>query len=216
MASNLARITEILADRPVKLVAVTKKADLAQIEEAFELGVTEFGENRIQDALEKREHLSPSLVHSANWHFIGHLQTNKVRQAVGNFCLIHSVDSLKLARQIGKTATAKGIIQAILLQVQILDDPSKSGFTPEQLLDQFAQIRAIPGLAIEGLMTITPHTDDQSIWRQSFSGLRELKTQLELAHAVTLKELSMGMTNDWREAVSQGATIVRLGRAIFN
>src|SRR5690606_38061516 len=99
VAANLARINETLADRPVKLVAVTKQAELAQIEEAFALGVTEFGENRIQDALRKREQLSPALVHGSRWHFIGHLQTNKVKQAVGNFCLIHSVDSLKLAKE---------------------------------------------------------------------------------------------------------------------
>lgn len=215
VAANLARINETLADRPVKLVAVTKKAELAQIEEAFALGVTEFGENRIQDALRKREQLSPSLVQGSRWHFIGHLQTNKVKQAVGNFCLIHSVDSLKLAKEISKEACSKGLVQPVLLQVKIIEDPGKSGFEADELHAQFAEIIALDGLEVKGLMTISPLTEDVLTWRRSFSGLRRLRDELERDHGVKLEELSMGMTNDWQEAVDEGATIVRLGRAIF-
>jgi len=215
VAANLARINETLADRPVKLVAVTKQAELAQIEEAFALGVTEFGENRIQDALRKREQLSPSLVHGSRWHFIGHLQTNKVKQAVGTFCLIHSVDSLKLAKEISKEACSKGLVQPILLQVKITEDPAKSGFEADELKAQFAEINALDGLEVKGLMTITPLTEDVLTRRRSFSGLRRLRDELERDHDVKLEELSMGMTNDWQEAVDEGATIVRLGRAIF-
>ncbi|MBI1270063.1 YggS family pyridoxal phosphate-dependent enzyme [bacterium] len=215
VAANLARINEELAGKQVRLIAVTKKAEPSQMEEAFGLGVTEFGENRIQDALAKREKLSPSLVQNAKWHFIGHLQTNKVKQAVGNFSLIHSVDSLKLAREISRVASSRGMTQAILLQVKLVEDPDKSGFSRKEILSQFEEISKLPNLRVEGLMTITPLTEDPSITKQCFTGLRQLRSELEAGHGVALKELSMGMTNDWQEAVDCGATMIRLGRAIF-
>ena len=215
VTANLARINEELAGKQVRLIAVTKKAETSQMEEAFGLGVTEFGENRIQDALAKREKLSPSLVQNAKWHFIGHLQTNKVKQAVGNFSLIHSVDSLKLAREISRVASSRGMTQAILLQVKLAEDADKSGFSKNELLSQFDEISKLPNLRVEGLMTITPLTDDPSIRKQCFTGLSQLRSELEASHGVSLKELSMGMTNDWQEAVDCGATMIRLGRAIF-
>lgn len=215
MARNLASIEKALADSQVRLIAVTKKASPSQMEEAYNLGVTEFGENRIQDALSKREVLSPSLVQNANWHFIGHLQTNKVKQAVGNFSLIHSVDSLKLAKEISKVASKKGLVQAILLQVKVLDDPDKSGFSAEQLKTEFPQLNALPNLDIQGLMTITPLSDDTSVAPRCFDGLKDLRVELENTHNVKLKELSMGMSNDWPEAVRSGSTMIRVGRAIF-
>lgn len=216
MAANLARIEKALTDKHVKLIAVTKKASAPQMEEAFSSGITEFGENRIQDALAKRENLSPSLVQGANWHFIGHLQTNKVKQAVGNFKLIHSVDSFKLAKEISKVASSRNVTQAILLQVKVVEDPNKSGFSPQELLDKFEEILSLPAIEIQGLMTITPLTEDQEVQTNCFIGLRELKEKLESIHSVTLKELSMGMTDDWPQAVKCGATMIRVGRAIFN
>ena len=216
MAANLARIEKALTDKHVKLIAVTKQASAPQMEEAFSLGITEFGENRIQDALKKRETLSPSLVQGANWHFIGHLQTNKVRQAVGNFSLIHSVDSLKLAREISRVASARNLTQAILLQVKVAEDPDKTGFSPQELFDNFKTIMDLPSLEIKGLMTITPLTDDLEVQKQCFIGLRILKEKLEATYSVHLEELSMGMSDDWPEAVECGATMIRVGRAIFN
>ena len=216
MAANLARIEKALTDKHVKLIAVTKKASAPQMEEAFSSGITEFGENRIQDALAKRDTLSPSLVQGANWHFIGHLQTNKVKQAVGNFKLIHSVDSFKLAKEISKVASSRNVTQAILLQVKVVEDPNKSGFSPQELLDKFPELLSLPALEIQGLMTITPLTEDQEVHTKCFIGLRELKEKLESIHSVTLKELSMGMTDDWPQAVKCGATMIRVGRAIFN
>lgn len=215
MAANLARIEEALAGKRVRLIAVTKKAAPSQMEEAFAEGVTEFGENRIQDALNKREELSPSLVQNARWHFIGHLQTNKVKYAIGNFALIHSVDSLKLAKEISRVAAKKGITQSILLQVKVAEDPSKSGFTREELKEELDQIKALPNLDIQGLMTITPLTDDRSFRKQCFIDLKALRDELEIEHGIPLKELSMGMTDDWQDAVDCGATMIRLGRAIF-
>lgn len=215
MAANLARIEEALAGKRVRLIAVTKKAAPSQMEEAFAQGVTEFGENRIQDALNKREELAPSLVQNARWHFIGHLQTNKVKYAIGNFALIHSVDSLKLAKEISRVAAKKGITQSILLQVKVAEDPSKSGFTREELKEELDQIKALPNLDIQGLMTITPLTDDRSFRKQCFIDLKALRDELEKEHGIPLKELSMGMTDDWQDAVDCGATMIRLGRAIF-
>jgi pyridoxal phosphate enzyme (YggS family) len=215
VADNLARIKETIGHRPIKLVAVTKTAKPSQIEEAFAFGVTEFGENRLQDAVNKQEKLPPDLVSSSNWHFIGHLQTNKVRQAVGRFSLIQSVDSLHLAQEISKVAARQGTDQRILLQVKMADDPAKFGFSPTQLQADFVEILKLPNLKIDGLMTITPLTEDKEVWQQCFIGLKQLREDLEKTHGVSLRELSMGMSSDWQEAITCGATMVRLGRAIF-
>jgi pyridoxal phosphate enzyme (YggS family) len=216
VADNLARIRQTIGASPVKLVAVSKSATPAQIEEAFNAGVTEFGESRIQDALKKMSSLPPSVATNSRWHFIGHLQTNKVRQAVGKFALIHSVDSLHLAEEISRVAAKLGITQSILLQVKIVDDNSKGGFTPETLRQSFDQLRRLPNIRIEGLMTITPLTDDVSVWKRCFTGLKELKDELTKTYDLKLSELSMGMSADWQEAIACGATMVRLGRAIFD
>jgi len=215
VAANLALIRDFLGEHPVKLIAVTKAASLSQMEEAFTCGVTEFGENRVQDALEKMQKLSPNTVQNVNWHFIGHLQTNKVKLAVGNFALIHSVDSLRLAKEISATAQKKNITQAVLLQVMVLPDPNKSGFSIDELKASMDELLALPGIKIEGLMTITPLTEDRAVWTESFTRLRSLRDELREAHGIELKELSMGMTSDWRDAVACGATMLRLGRAIF-
>jgi pyridoxal phosphate enzyme (YggS family) len=215
VAANLALIREQLGEHPVKLIAVTKAASLSQIEEAFQCGVTEFGENRVQDALSKMQQLSPNTVQGVNWHLIGHLQTNKVKLAVGNFTLIHSVDSLRLAKEISATAQKKNLTQRVLLQVMVLPDPNKSGFTVDELKASMDELLALPGIKIEGLMTITPFTYDSAVWTDSFNRLRRLRDELSAAHGIELKELSMGMTNDWRDAVACGATMVRIGRAIF-
>ncbi len=215
MAANLAKVREAIDDQTVRLIAVTKHATNAQIEEAFSLGVSEFGESRIQDALKKRDELPPHVALNSNWHFIGHLQSNKVKQAVGNFALIHSVDSLSLAEEVSRIACQKGTTQSILLQVKILADDSKSGFTKEDLRKNLSTILALPSIKVEGLMTITPLTNDVKLWHESFSGLSSLRDQINREFGISLKELSMGMSDDWREAIICGSTMIRLGRAIF-
>ena len=215
VADNLARIKETIGNRPVKLIAVTKSAKPAQIEEAYSSGVTEFGESRVQDVLAKMKVLPPPVVDNSKWHFIGHLQTNKVKQAIGKFALIHSVDSLNLAKEISKVATSRELIQPVLLQVKVVEDADKTGFSPDELRVQFAQIKSLPGLKIEGLMTITPFTEDKEVWQKCFDGLRDLRDELEKAFDVNLRELSMGMSTDWQEAIKCGATMVRIGSAIF-
>lgn len=215
VAANLAKVREAIDDQAVRLIAVTKHATNAQIEEAFSLGLSEFGESRVQDALKKREELPPHVALNSNWHFIGHLQSNKVKQAVGNFALIHSVDSLSLAEEVSRIAVQKGTTQSILLQVKILADDSKSGFTKEDLRQNLSTILALPSIKVEGLMTITPLTNDPKLWHKSFSGLSALRDQLNSEFSISLKELSMGMSDDWREAIICGSTMIRLGRAIF-
>lgn len=215
MADNLARIRESIGARPVKLIAVTKYVGPEGIEMAYQCGVTEFGENKIQDALDKQEQLSGQLSGKVNWHFIGHLQTNKVKKAVGRFALIHSVDSLRLAQEISNAAVRLSLVQPVLLQVKILPDQAKSGFTVAEVKEALPVVSKLPGLRVDGLMTITPLSEDPAVWHQCFEGLRALRDELEQKFAVELKELSMGMSQDWQEAVRCGATMVRLGKAIF-
>lgn len=217
MAANLANVRELLGDysQQTKLIAVSKNASIEQITEACNLGVHDFAESRIQDALSKKAQMAPQIALQTNWHFIGHLQTNKVKQAVGNFSLIHSVDSFKLASEISKTAQTRKVEQAILLQVKMQNDESKSGFEPQELRDCFAQILALPAIKVQGLMTISPLTSDASVWKYSFNKLRELRDELASEHKVQLNELSMGMSDDWQDAITCGSTMIRLGRAIF-
>lgn len=215
VAANLARVKESLGKNPVTLIAVSKYVGLEEIKEAIECGVTEFAESRIQDALKKQDAMPADTAKDIRWHFIGHLQSNKVKKALGRFALIHSVDSLNLAKVLSEEALKQGLVQAILLQVKILADPDKSGFSPPELLECFSEINKLPGLKVEGLMTMTPLTDEKSIWAQCFLGLKCLKEDIEKRHGVRLKELSMGMSDDYLEAVKCGATMVRVGRSIF-
>jgi pyridoxal phosphate enzyme (YggS family) len=215
VTENIARIRDALGQHAITLVAVTKSAQLPQIEEAHRTGVTEFGESRIQDALAKMNNLPDWLMDNSHWHFIGHLQTNKVKQAVGRFALIHSVDSLRLAQEISKSSAQKGIKQAILLQVKMVSDPDKSGFEPEDLKRCFREILQLPNLDLKGLMTITPLRATEHERVACFEGLRQLRDYLAREYKVVLPELSMGMSNDWREAISCGATMVRIGSEIF-
>lgn len=216
MADNLARVRETIGTLPVRLVAVTKTATIHQIEEAFASGVSDFAENRVQDALIKQSQLKPGMADKVRWHFIGHLQTNKINKVIGHFDLIHSIDSMDLAREVSRASIAKGIIQPILLQVKMAEDPNKGGFVPDDLKDHFSDLQSLSGIRVDGLMTIAPFTTDNTTWRFCFKGLQLLRNELESVYGVKLKELSMGMTEDYKEAIACGSTMVRLGRAIFN
>jgi hypothetical protein len=215
VADNLARIRESIGAQPVKIIAVTKYTGPEGIEEAFDCGVTEFGENRVQDLVRKHGQLPERLRTQINWHFIGHLQTNKVKQVVGQCTLIHSVDSLHLAQAVSREAARRSVTQPVLLQVKVISDPGKFGFTQEELKADLGTILALPNIEVKGLMTITPLTGDPAVRQQCFEGLKALRDELEKTHGIALAELSMGMTDDWPEAIRCGATMVRLGRAIF-
>lgn len=215
VADNLARIRENIGAYPVKLIAVSKGATPDMVMEAFRSGVTEFGENRVVDFLKKKNEMPEMVQDKIHWHFIGHLQTNKVNKVVGEVTLIHSIDSLRLAKEVSLQAEKKGLVQSVLLQVKVLEDPAKSGFTPDELRSQFAELQKLPAIKICGLMTISPNSDDATIWHNCFDGLKLLRDELQMQFGIELKELSMGMTQDYEEALACGSTMVRIGRAIF-
>ena len=213
VADNIARFRESVREQDVTLIAVTKFASVAQIEEAFQAGVTEFGENRLQHAQAIRKELPPKVEQGSRWHFIGHLQTNKAKQVVGAFGLIHSVDSVNLATQLSKAASERMINQAVLLQVKIADDPNKFGFDTDELKKVFSQLAQLPNLQIQGLMTITPLNADAVVTSSCFNQLRALRDELQQEHNVQLKELSMGMSDDWPQAVSVGSDHGAFGKS---
>jgi pyridoxal phosphate enzyme (YggS family) len=201
----------------VRLVAVSKTVSLEKIIEAREAGVGLFGENRVQEALDKIDRLGQSGQSGANWHFIGHLQKNKVKQIIGRFGLIHSVDSTALARAINEKSLAQGLITSVLIQVNVSGETSKFGMAPEELESTLKEVSKMPGVKVEGLMTIPPYAQDPEKSRGVFVRLRELRDKMaELGiEGIALKELSMGMSNDFTVAIEEGATLVRVGSAIF-
>jgi pyridoxal phosphate enzyme (YggS family) len=189
----------------VTLVAVSKTVDAAAVREAFEAGQRHFGENRVQDAAMKMAALT-ELRLSITWHLIGRLQSNKAGKAAGLFDLFHSVDSVDLAEQLSRRAPKP---LPILLEVNVSGEPSKAGFEPARLEETLAAVRALPNMEVRGLMTMAPLNPDPETARPFFRRLRELRDR----HGLT--DLSMGMTDDFEVAVEEGATIVRVGRAIF-
>jgi len=195
----------------VSLVAVTKGHSPEMIRSAADSGQTLFGENKVQEAKAKIP-LCPGKLH---WHMIGHLQSNKCRDAVYFFEMIESVDSLELAQELDKAAAKWGKTMPILLEVNIAGESSKFGFRPDQLLDQFLQINDLPKIEIHGLMTIAPWTPEPEKVRPIFEQLRELKEQCEQKLGAPLPHLSMGMSGDFETAIEEGATIVRIGTALF-
>ncbi len=186
----------------VRLVTVSKTFPLEAIQAALDAGQTLFGENRVQEALPKIEKLTRS---AASFHLIGHLQSNKARHA-GAFGMVESVDSIKLAQAIDRRLDHP---LPILLEVNVSGEVSKHGFTPDDLTGAYAEIGTLPNLDVRGLMTVAPLAADPEEVRPHFRHLRTLRDELGLL------ELSMGMTNDFRVAIEEGATIVRIGRAIF-
>jgi pyridoxal phosphate enzyme (YggS family) len=197
----------------ITLVAVSKTKPLEIIKIAYNLGVTHFGENRIQEVLTKVAAFSPPTL---AWHMIGHLQSNKVGKATGIFACIHSVDSLHLAQLLNRRAEHAGMRQTVLLQVNVSGESSKEGMTVEETIPLARQIVTLPYLDVQGLMTIAPLVEDAEQVRPVFRALRHLRGRLrqEIPDA-TWSHLSMGMTDDFQVAIEEGATIVRVGRAIF-
>jgi|YNPNPStandDraft_1061719.scaffolds.fasta_scaffold00028_11 pyridoxal phosphate enzyme (YggS family) len=196
----------------VRLVAVTKTVDLGRLKEAVAYGQTHFGENYLQEAKAKITALGEGLT----WHFIGHLQSNKAKAAVEFFHLIHSVDRLKLAQALEEAAARRGKVQDILLQVNLAGEKTKSGAAVGDVPDLLKEIRKMPHLRVLGLMILPPWLPDPEKVRPYFRALRELRDKLrEDGVAGELPELSMGMSGDFEVAVEEGATLVRIGTAIF-
>lgn len=204
---------EIVPYKPT-IIAVTKYFGADKLIEAYNDGLRDFGENRVQDALEKFGSLPEEIKANSRFHLIGHLQSNKVKKAVGNFDYIHSIDSLKLAKSVSEHAIEKGIVQKILLQVNNANEEAKSGFCVEDLKRDFKEIVSLKGIEVAGLMNIAPIAPEQEL-RRLFKGMRELKLELEEAFSYPLKELSMGMSGDYKIALEYGATMIRIGRKLF-
>jgi hypothetical protein len=198
----------------IRLVAATKNVTVERIEEGIDAGLSILGENRVQEAVPK---IAALIRASIRWHFIGHLQRRKVRSVIGLFDLIHSVDSLDLAREIDRRAGEAGRKQDVLLEVNIGGEPTKAGFRSDDLLRVVPSIAALGHMRIRGLMTIPPPTREAESARRYFQALRELARRIEEQRipAVIMDELSMGMSNDYEVAVEEGATLVRVGTAIF-
>ena len=198
----------------IRLVAATKSVSVERISEAVTAGVTILGENRLQEALPKIERLSQKPV---AWHFIGRLQRRKVKAVVGKFALIHSVDSIELAEEINRRAQEVGIRQSVLLEVNIAGEATKGGFASQTVVDACGHLRGLSHVMVKGLMTVPPLDPDLVKTRQYFRQLRELAQSLTGSGLVTINmdELSMGMSADYSVAVEEGATLVRVGTAIF-
>ncbi|MDD5136901.1 MAG: YggS family pyridoxal phosphate-dependent enzyme [Candidatus Omnitrophica bacterium] len=197
----------------VKLICVTKTASIGDIEEVLKSEIRFLGENRVQDALAKYV----AIGNRAEWHLIGHLQTNKAKDAVGMFSLIHSVDSVRLAGAIDKEAAKSGKVQDILIQVNTSGEESKFGMPPGTAENFIKEISIYPNIDIKGFMTIAPEAADPETVRPYFRALRELRDRLNAKRSTlnALQVLSMGMTNDFEIAIEEGSTMVRIGRAIF-
>ena len=195
----------------IALVAVAKTQAPEAVQEAIDAGQLLFGENRVQEAKAK----IPLLPSRARWHFIGHLQKNKIRHALPLFELIHGIDSLELARDLDRIAAEAGAFPRALLEVNVAGEGSKFGFAPAQLPEQMEALLALERVQIDGLMCIPPPVPRAEEARRYFVLLRELRDRLETAGGVPLRQLSMGMSGDYPVAIEEGATLVRVGSAIF-
>ena len=195
----------------IELVAVTKTHPAEKVQAAVEAGQTLFGESRVQEARAK----IPLLPSRLRWHFIGHLQKNKIRHALPLFELFHSLDSLALAENMQRLADEDGMQPRVLLEVNLAGEASKHGFAPEALRRDLEALLSLGRLTIEGLMTIPPLAPEAEASRRFFVALRELRDDLETEFNLRLPQLSMGMSGDYAIAIEEGATMVRIGTAIF-
>ncbi len=197
----------------VCLIAVSKTKPVELIMEAYEAGIRDFGENKVQELVSKYEEMPKDI----RWHMIGHLQTNKVKYIVDKVCLIHSVDSVKLAKEISKEAQKRGIICDILLEVNVADESSKFGISCEEVPETVETIAALPGIRIRGLMTVAPYVDDPEKNRPVFRKLKQLSVDITSKNIdnVFMDTLSMGMSGDYEVAIEEGAKYIRVGTSIF-
>ena len=201
------------AESDVTLIAVSKTKPLPMLEEVYSLGIRDFGENKVQELVDKAEQLPDDI----RWHMIGHLQRNKVKYIVDKVYMIHSVDSLRLAEEISKEAVKRGIIVNILIEVKVAGEESKFGVTPEDTPGLVQEISHLPGILVRGLMTIAPFVENAEDNRIFFSALKKLYVDITNKNIdnVRMDYLSMGMTGDYEVAIEEGASFVRVGTGIF-
>lgn len=218
--SNLERVRSQIADaakksgrslNEIELVAISKTHEAEKVRAALDAGQQTFGESRVQEARAK----IPLLPSTARWHFVGRLQKNKIRHALPLFELLHSVDSIELAREMNRIADEEGLHARVLLEVNVAGEGSKIGFAPDSLRAGMETLLNFPRLTIEGLMTIPPLAPEAEASRKYFVALRDLRDQFAAQFQVKLPQLSMGMSGDFPVAIEEGATLVRVGTAIF-
>lgn len=195
----------------VRLVAVTKTRSVAEIRTAVEAGVTEFGENRVQEAQSKIAAVGSGV----RWHLVGHLQKNKARKAISLFEMIHSLDSLELGRMLDRAAAELDKVQSVLIQVDLAGEETKYGLPQQDLFETLESLAELPRLRVEGLMVLPPYLDDPEEVRPFFRRLRELGEKARRRRLSLGNELSMGMSHDFEVAIEEGATLVRIGTALF-
>ena len=197
----------------VTLIAVSKTKPVSMIEELLPLGVRDFGENKVQELTAKEEVLPKDI----RWHMIGHLQRNKVKYVIDKACMIHSVDSLRLAQEISKEAVKHDLVMPVLIEVNVAGEESKFGVSVEEAPSLVGEAAKLPGIQVKGLMTIAPNVDDPEENRNVFRNLRKLSVDIREKNFdnVTMNVLSMGMTGDYEVAIEEGATHVRVGTGIF-
>lgn len=213
--TNLNEITKNIAHSNVKIIAVTKYFGLDSILAGYKAGLRDFGESRAIDAIKKIEALPDDIRKNSTFHFIGHLQSNKVGKVVQHFDVIHSVDSHKIASAISKEACALNKKEKVLLQVNNAGEEQKFGYNKEALYNEFAEIIKLSGIEILGLMNIAPLGLEANELSSLFADIRKFRDKLENDFGVKLPELSMGMSNDYAIAIREGATIIRVGRKLF-
>ena len=229
VADNLARVLDRIAAAceragrardAVRLIAVSKRIPLDALVEAAAADQLRLGENRIQDALPRQDALARALevagiAGSPEWHFIGHLQRNKARKAVGRFALIHAVDSIRLAERLSDLAVEAGLRQPVLMEVNVSGEAQKHGLTPGEIPAAAARAAALPGLDLRGFMCMARFGAPETELRETFASLRRLAEAARVETGRTLPELSMGMSDDYEIAVEEGATLLRVGTAVF-
>jgi len=218
LADNVARVREAIAavqavegiSGDVRIVAVTKGHPPDAVRAALRAGLADVGENRVQEALAKQAEVAEA----ARWHLIGHLQTNKAKSVAGRFAMVHSVDSVRVAEALAAAAASHGVRVPVLVQVNVAREAQKSGCAPDEAAALVERAGALAGLDLVGLMTMAPFTSDEAGQRRVFGSLRRLRDALR-APGRALPELSMGMSGDFRAAVAEGATVLRLGTVLF-
>ena len=220
--SNLAEVEEKIVNackkagrdrNEVKLIAVSKTKPVEILQEAYDENIRYFGENKVQELSNK----IPKLPSDIKWHFIGHLQRNKVKYIIGKVDLIHSVDSLRLAKQIDEDSKKNNLISNILIQVNVSNEPTKFGTSNDKVFELIKAVSELENIRVKGLMTIAPATNNPEECRVYFKKLKELSMEIEKLNLtnVEMKELSMGMTGDYEIAIEEGATLIRVGTGIF-
>lgn len=214
--TNLLRLKEKIVPYTPRIIAVTKYYDANAILDAYRAGLRDFGESRANDAIAKIESLPSEVRKESFFHFIGHLQTNKVARVVKHFDYIQSVDSLHLARAVSESAIKLGKIQKIFLQVNIAEEIQKFGFEENELRNCIDELKALEGIEMNGLMCMATFGADDTELDRIFSKARDLRDELNKDYGLNLTELSMGMSDDYDRAVRNGATMIRIGRLLFN